>query len=243
MDENLTNLSTSDDDPHAPSGNPLIDEEYLKPLLKRHLDSKASILPWEDKEAYERLRIRLIRELHPKGELEYVLFDHIVADICHLRRCQYYRTAYLAASAVAAAAPAKESDKRSSKSLHIPYDISEILVPPEPKPDSDEHHEPDEEADKPTFKPVLATEALAIFSPVWGDPLEQIHRSEQQTKDSLFRYHRELQELQAERQALSAIPQAGRDISILDIEEELARRKRSERARSQLRKRSSPARR
>jgi len=193
-------------------------------LLKRTLHPKTIALPWEHPASYERLRIQLVMQLKPKGELECVLLDHIVASIWQLRRCYRIETGLLANSNLDVAEHQASKEKAE---LLVPYDLTGIVEtqeqvepPPSTVPDEDGSapHTLVNWDDKFVYQPCLTSEAMAFAACHEEGDLEGLRRYRKSIEDSVYRDLHELQRLQA-RYPLPAL-----DLADVDADPLLRRR-------------------
>jgi len=97
------------------------DNPEFKKLLERQFNPRTVVLPWERRDRYELLRIRLVMELKPVGELERVLVEQIAICIWRLERCYGIETGLAAARSLAL--DSKDAIDQGSE-LSIPYDLT-----------------------------------------------------------------------------------------------------------------------
>ena len=242
------------------------DEDQLKPLLKLHLPHQSVVLPWERREDYVRLRISLIMQLRPEGELEYVIFDHLVADMWELRRLQGYKTSFVVGRSLAestelatlheaaksCAGTEEETNWRwestpestslaMKEELGVPYSACGIFEPEQDQPASVARHQLTRDVVLSRLAGVwqaLAAYPVSEDPKLASDPLERMEQRAKEVQASMYRHLREIERLQERRRAVSAIPQAALDLSVNDVIEELDRRKRT---RTKKRRAGSPS--
>ena len=202
------------------------EEAYINSLLERHFDPGTIVLPWEYRGDYERLRIECVMQLKPQGKLEKVLVERIVVGIWRLSRCYRYETGILALYSVHLATRCAE---QSFTECAVPDDLPASWGPGD---DFVEASSADEEGagtrrpKRPEllYHPGPAGEAAALELDGRTGTLARLQQREKQIEDSLYRTLHELQRLQAERRASSAVPTSALDVQYLDVDDELRRR-------------------
>ena len=209
------------------------EEAYIRSLLERHFDPGTIVLPWEYRGDYERLRIECVMQLKPQGKLEKVLVERIVVGIWRLSRCYRYETGILTLYSTQLADLCAEP---SWDELVVPDDLTASWGPGD---DFVEASSTDGEGagtrrpKRPEllYHPGPAGEAAALELHDGTGKLTRLQQREKQIEDSLYRTLHELQRLQAERRASSAVPTSALDVQYLDVDDELRRRVRRNKGR------------
>jgi hypothetical protein len=203
------------------------DDPGLKKLLERQFHASAFVLPWDRRDLYERLRIKLVRELKPVGVTEQVLIEQIAGCIWRLKRCYGIETGLAAASSLALGY--KDANEQGSE-LSIPYDLTNFWPSAAENvegssPTKSERNVGSGSQPEQVFRPSLMDEAVAFKLSAKGDALARLQQLERHINDEMHRALHELGKLQARRMASCVIPTAALNLSYSDVEEELKRRR------------------
>jgi len=203
-----------------------IDPPEVKRLLQRQIHTSAFVLPWENRERFERLRIRLAMELKPVGVMEQVRVDQIAGCIWRLEKCQGIESGITAIVNLGLfAARVKKMGGEAS----TPYDLTHYWPPDaedvEGSPPTKSERNGIDGQPECTFRPYLIDLALAFISIDSRDPLARVQQLEKHINDVMHRAQHELERLQARRRAPFIIPTAVLDLDYSDIDDELERRR------------------
>lgn len=196
-----------------------------KKLLQWLFNPRAVVLPWERRDRFERLRIRLVMELKPVGELERALVEQIAICFWRLERCYGIEVGIAAISGLKAA---NDCAEEMGRELSIPYDLTDYWPPVAEGVDGssamgsgcERGWQPES-----VFQPSLIGAAIAFVHIDKRDPLARLQQRERHIEGEKYRALHELEKLQARRIASCVIPTAALDLSFSDVNDELNRRR------------------